>query len=211
MHTDDALGRKPAHLGRDHRSRVVANRAVALVTEAAHQLNPRPRDAQVVPSALGARPREAVAGQRWDHQLEIPRQRLDGSQVLQDGAGPSVGQDERERFLSCGADMDEMDLLTVDLGGELRVLVELRLPRAPFVAATPGAHEPPDPLDTYAVCGAATGDLVGETSPGESALQVVDLRLRDVDPKRADLGLDRAGHRGNLPPDMTECCPMGRD
>src|SRR4029453_16919432 len=167
-------------------------------------------DAQVVPSTLGGRPREAVAGQRRDHQLKIRRQRLDGAQVLQDGARPAVGQDERKRVLPCGADMDEMDLLTTDLGGELRVLVELRLPRAPLIGGTPGIHEPPDPFDTYAVRGATPRDLVGETSPRESGLEIVELILHDVDPKRADLGLDRAGHRSNLPPYMTECCPMGR-
>jgi len=59
------------------------------------------------------------------------RQRLDDLQLLDDRAGPPVGDDQRQRILVPGADVDEVDVEPVDLGDELRQGVELRLAGAP--------------------------------------------------------------------------------
>jgi hypothetical protein len=47
-------------------------------------------------------------------------ERIDDLQLLDDRAGPAMVDDERQRVLVLGADMDEMDVEPVDLGDELR-------------------------------------------------------------------------------------------
>ena len=48
------------------------------------------------------------------------RQRADGVEHLDDGAGPAVGHDQRQRVLVRRPDVDEVDVHAVDLGRELR-------------------------------------------------------------------------------------------
>ena len=47
-------------------------------------------------------------------------QRADGVEQLDDGAGPAVGHDQRQRVLVRRLDVDEVDVHAVDLGRELR-------------------------------------------------------------------------------------------
>ena len=95
VHTDAVLGVEASHLGRDHRTGVVAHRPVALVAEPVHQLDPGPGDPDVVPAGLGRRAGEPVAG--IDGMRSKPASvRLDDVEVLEDGPGPAVGEDERE-------------------------------------------------------------------------------------------------------------------
>jgi len=47
-------------------------------------------------------------------------ERLDDLQLLDDRAGPSVRDDQRQRVLVPGADVDEMNAEPVDLGHEVR-------------------------------------------------------------------------------------------
>jgi hypothetical protein len=71
-----------------------------------------------------------VAGQRGDDQVEGVRratavlrgvgERLDDLQLLEDRAGPPVRDDQRQRVLMLGADVDEVNVQPVDLGDELR-------------------------------------------------------------------------------------------
>src|SRR5215216_7079466 len=142
MDADDTLGREPPDLRRDHRPRVVADRAEALVAQATHELDPGLCDPDVVPTALGGRPREAVAGERRDHQVEVNGERLDRPEVLDDRAGPAVREDERQRVLVRRADVEEVDPLAVDLRQKLWPAIELGLPRAPVVAGPPVRDEP---------------------------------------------------------------------
>ena len=53
--------------------------------------------------------------------------RLDQGQELGDRAGEAVRDQQRLRAGPTGPDVQEVDSLAVDLGAELRVLVELRL------------------------------------------------------------------------------------
>jgi hypothetical protein len=61
------------------------------------------------------------------------RQRIDDLQLLDDRAGPPVGDDQRQRIVMAGADVDEMDVEPVDLGDELRQGPQPRLARAPRI------------------------------------------------------------------------------
>jgi hypothetical protein len=53
-------------------------------------------------------------------------ERLDDLQLLDDRAGPPVGDDQRQRVLMLGADVDEMNVEPVDFGQEIRQGVQLR-------------------------------------------------------------------------------------
>jgi hypothetical protein len=68
-------------------------------------------------------------------------QRIDDLDLLDDGAGPSVGDDERQRVLMLRTDMDEMDVQPVDLGDELGQGVQLRFDLAPVVFGRPIARQ----------------------------------------------------------------------
>ena len=69
------------------------------------------------------------------------RQRADGVEQLDDGAGPAVRHDQRQRVLLLGLDVDEVDVHAVDLGRELRQRVQLRLGLTPVVVARPVASQ----------------------------------------------------------------------
>jgi hypothetical protein len=68
-------------------------------------------------------------------------ERLDDLQLLDDRAGPAVGDDQREGVLVLRADVDEMDVEAVDLGRELRQRVQLGLDPAPVVLGRPKGRE----------------------------------------------------------------------
>ena len=65
-------------------------------------------------------------------------QRIDDLQLLDDRAGPAVGDDERQRVFMLRADVDEVDVEPVDLGDELRQGVQLRL--APCASRSPSPN-----------------------------------------------------------------------
>jgi len=62
-------------------------------------------------------------------------------QLLNDRARPPVRDDQRQRVLVLGADMNEMDVEPVDLGYEIGQAVQFRLALAPVVVAAPVARE----------------------------------------------------------------------
>jgi hypothetical protein len=64
-------------------------------------------------------------------------QRLDEVEELCDGAREAVRDQQRLGIGLVGFDVQEVDALAVDLGGELRVLVEPRLLGAPVVPRAP--------------------------------------------------------------------------
>jgi hypothetical protein len=69
------------------------------------------------------------------------RERLDDLQLLDDRAGPPVRDDQRQRVLVPGADVDEVDGEPVDLGDELRQRLEVRFARPPVIVGRPVARE----------------------------------------------------------------------
>jgi hypothetical protein len=81
-------------------------------------------------------------------------ERTDDVEVLDHRHRPAVGEDERERVAFGRADVQEVDGLPVDGGGELRVGVELGFPGAPVVAGAPVLDEVFDALQGYATVAA---------------------------------------------------------
>src|ERR1700730_10765501 len=68
-------------------------------------------------------------------------QRIDNLQLLDDGAWPAMGHDERQRIFMFRTNVNEMNVEPVDLGGELRQSVQLRLDLAPAVTGSPMTRE----------------------------------------------------------------------
>ena len=189
-------GSMPAELRRDHRSGVVADRAVPLVAEAAHQLGPGPGGAVACSSRrCGSGPEKPKPGSdgitRWNAGASGVvglGQRLDDVQVLHDRAGPAVRQDQRGGVGPRRPDVQEVDVLAVDLGDELRVGVEPRLDRPPVEAVQPVRGQLPDPLDWSRRRRRPRPAARSATRVRRSRVaQVVQRGLRDVDAERADL------------------------
>src|SRR5688572_25327025 len=76
---------------------------------------------------------------------------IDDLQLLDDRAGPSVRDDERQRILMLRTNVNEMDVQPVDLGQKLWEGVQLRLALAPIVVCRPIAREFLDRRELHAL------------------------------------------------------------
>ena len=68
-------------------------------------------------------------------------QRIDDLQLLDDRAGPSVRDDERQRVFMFRTNVNEMNVEPIDLGDEMRQGIQFRLALAPIVIRRPIARE----------------------------------------------------------------------
>src|SRR6266446_1273492 len=68
-------------------------------------------------------------------------QRLDDLHLLDDRAGPAMGDDHRQRIFMLRTNVNEMNVETVDLGDEVRYGLQFRLALAPVVVGSPIACE----------------------------------------------------------------------
>jgi hypothetical protein len=130
---------------------MIAPQSPLRVSEALHQHDPRTRDVGGVPACSGRYARKPVARHRRNHQIEGVRracavcgrivQRIDNLQLLDHRARPAVCDDERQRVLVLGTNVNEMDVQPIYLGDELRIGVQSRLDLAPVVLRHPIARE----------------------------------------------------------------------
>src|SRR5438034_9421172 len=97
-----------------------------------------------------------------------------------------MGEDQRERVRVRGPDVDEVDVLAVDRGGEVWKLVEVGFVLAPVVAGAPVFGQLLEPGKWEAVVPPGVGDLIGPTGAGEPVGQVVEVGLGDVDAEWLD-------------------------
>src|SRR3569832_1974440 len=79
-------------------------------------------------------------------------QRLDDLHLLDDRARPAMRDDDRQRMLVLGANMDEMDVQPVNLGDEIRQGVYLRLAFAPVMFRRPILRELLHRRELHALC-----------------------------------------------------------
>jgi len=111
-----------------------------------------------------------------------------------------VGEDQREGAGLGGPDVQEVDALAVDRGGELRVGVEPRLDGEPPVEAVlPVTDEAPQVRQGHAVRPSGRREpgrlvrigreLVGPPGGRQPGGQVVEVGLRYLGAERADRGL----------------------
>ena len=134
--------------------------------------------------------------QRRDHEIEGVGgtravrggvgERTDDLQLLDDRAGPAVGDDHRQRVLVPRPHVDEVDVDPVDLGDELRQLVEARLDGAPVVPVRPAPRECSHDVELYALRGVVDGLVLGPPRLADSPGEVVEIGLRELDSERPD-------------------------
>ena len=134
------------------------------------------------------------------------RERPDDVEELRDGPRPAVRENERQGARLGRADMEEVDPLPVDVGGELRVSVEGPLPDAPVVAGAPVLHERPKDGERHAVIPAGVGDLLREARAAQPLGEIVEISLRNGDA----VGIHRRSRYYRLPTDRRSKPGRGR-
>ena len=88
-------------------------------------------------------------------------ERSDQVQILNDGAWVAVGQDQRQGVRLGRLDVEEVNRLPVDDGGELREGVELRLLRPPIELGSPIVEEILQVVAGNTAAPATSGELLG--------------------------------------------------
>ena len=219
MDAKAALGRLPADAVGDESPPVAALRHPARMTEPPHQFRPGPGNALHCPARLRRLGREAVAGQRGDHEMEgvfgsSPMrhriaQRADHTHELDHRAWPAMGQQQWHRTGLWRADMEEMNVEPIDLGDELPQSVEPRLASPPVIARAPIGGEILQHGQRRTLRPVVDRLALGPTGRVEPAVKVVDLVLRDRERERTDIGHAATVKRGalrsspNVPPVLT--------
>jgi hypothetical protein len=118
-------------------------------------------------------------GQRLDHLVE-----------LNNRPWPAMGDDKRHRLGVRRAHVDEMDVKTVDLGGELRETIEQCLAPAPVVVFGPVPADLLNPFQRRALAPVVDQFSLRPTGLSLPGLQVVE----DIVPDRDTEWLHRGGH-----------------
>ena len=120
---------------------------------------------------------------------------------LGDRARVPVGDDERQRIRLGRPDVQEVDALAIDRGGELGEPVQHRLVRPPVVLRAPILGQLLQVSERHAPAPAHSRGSRGPAGTGEPIPQVVDIRLGYLDPEGLDLavGAIRTGHGSGLP------------
>ena len=139
---------------------------------------------------------EAVARHRRDDDVERVRrgaaksgrigQRLDDLQLLDDRAGPAVGDDDRQRILVLRADVDEVDVEPVDFGDEIREGVQPRLDLAPVVFGRPIIGELLHRRELHALRVVVDRLAIGPSGRGNPPAEILELFARRVKLERPD-------------------------
>ena len=113
-------------------------------------------------------------------------EQVDDLHLLDERARPSVADDQRQRVLVLGANVDEVDVQPVDLGDELRHGVQPRLALAPVVLGLPVARDRLDRRQLHTLRRIVDSLLLGPARRRDAGAQVLELRLGDVDCQRPD-------------------------
>src|SRR5439155_24767625 len=77
--------------------------------------------------------------------------RIDNFMWFEHRARPSMGDDERQRIFMFRADMNEMNIQSIDLGDEVRHGIQPRFTLAPVVMRLPVAQKLLNGLERYAL------------------------------------------------------------
>ena len=111
---------------------------------------------------------------------------LDDLQLLDDRAGPSVRDDDRQRILMFRTNVDEMNVESIDLGDELRQGVQPRFDLAPVVACRPIAGEFLHRRELYALRCIRYRFPLGPPGRFDTPSQFDELRFRHMQTKRTN-------------------------
>ncbi len=172
--------------------------AVPVVAELGHQGREDPGDPGRVHPRPGQGCGEPETRQRRDHQMEGVGgvaavatgigQGPDHVEEVDHRAGPAVQQDQRCGVWFGRAHVQVVQILPVDGDQVLRVLVENGLLSTPVVVGAPVVGHLPEISGGDSAAPADPGKLLRPPGGGQAGCQVVELRLRDVDPERAKVG-----------------------
>jgi len=124
------------------------------------------------------------------------REGTDDLKQLDDRAGPSVRDDQRQRVLVARLDVNEVDVEPVDLGRELRQGVQPCLARAPVVVVTPVRDERRQRRELHALRVISYELRAGPACFSDATMEVVEriVRKLDVEGDDFDAGLDAGAH-----------------
>ena len=167
---------------------------VAVVADMPHQGIPYVGDLADAPAGGRRLAGEAVAGQRRAHDVKRIRWVVAGSGIgqrhdhfveLRHGAGPAVGDEQRLGVRMGAGAVNEMDVQALDARGELRKAVEVRLAGAPVVVVQPIGAEVLRVGQRQALAPVVRRFGLRPARGGQAALEVVQLRIGDVDAELA--------------------------
>src|SRR5262245_46821092 len=113
-------------------------------------------------------------------------ERVDDLELLDDRAGPAVRDDQRPRVLVLRADVDEVDVQSIDLGDEVRIGFQLRLDLAPVVFGRPVADKVLDGRERHALRVVFDGFALGQACRRQTPAQIGEVCLGDVDAEGPD-------------------------
>ena len=119
-------------------------------------------------------------------------QRVDDLQLLDDRAGPSVRDDERQRIFMFRTNVNEMNVQPVDLGDELRQGVQSRLDLAPVVFGRPIARELLHRRELHALRCIRDRFPFGPPCRVDAPAQFGQFRFRNIHMKRTNRILGRS-------------------
>jgi len=119
-------------------------------------------------------------------------QSTDDLQLLDDRAGPSVIDDQRQRVVVLGADVNEVNVEPVNLGHEVREGVQCRLALVPVVLGRPIAREFLNHCERHALRLIRDRLFLGPTHRRDALAEVVHSLVGNVNAERADVVGTRA-------------------
>src|SRR5215475_326763 len=112
--------------------------------------------------------------------------RIDDFQLLDNGARPSVVDDQRQCILVLRAHVDEMNVQPIDPGDELRQSIEPRLDLAPVVLCRPIVCELLNSRELHALGLIFDGLLFRPLSRSDASAEIDELCFRNVDAEGTD-------------------------
>src|SRR5215207_185469 len=119
---------------------------------------------------------------------------IDELELLDNRAGPSVADEERQRILMFRTNMNEMDVEPIDLGDEVWQVLQFLLALAPVVLCRPIARECLHRRELHPLRQVIDGFLVGPACGSDPSTQVLQVRLGSLDLERSqhDVCRDRS-------------------
>jgi hypothetical protein len=105
--------------------------------------------------------------------LRRVRESVDGVEELDERTGPTMGQNERQRVLVPGTDVQKVNAQTVQPRPELRIAVDPPFEPVPVVVVPPVLEQRADLLDRRPLLPGSPRLVVGQPCAAESFTQVV--------------------------------------
>ncbi len=114
------------------------------------------------------------------------REWTDGAEEFEHRARPTVRDEDRQRVLFLGLDLNEVNVHAVDVRHELRQRIQLRLRLAPVVARAPVLHQglQPGQLRTLRLIG--DGFLIGPARGSNAPAEINERGFGHVDAEGTD-------------------------